>query len=94
VVNFVYAVNSKGNNLTQFRLSSATGVLTPLTPAAVNTGQNPFGGGITSDGTHVVVSNNNGSSMSVFSVGPGGKLSPASTPSVALPGQPSAILVR
>jgi 6-phosphogluconolactonase len=94
VVNFVYAVNSKGNNVTQFRLSSATGVLTALTPAAVNTGQNPVGGGITSDGTYAVVSNNNGSSMSIYSVGPGGKLAPGSTPSVALPGQPAAILVR
>jgi 6-phosphogluconolactonase len=94
VVNFVYAVNSKGNNVTQFRLSSATGVLTTLTPASVSAGQNPFGGGITSDGTHAVVSNNNGSSMSVYSVGSDGKLAPASTPSVALPGQPAAILVR
>jgi len=94
VVNFVYAVNSKGNNVTQFRLSSATGVLTALTPAAVNAGQNPVGGGITSDGTYAVVSNNNGSSMSIYSVGPGGKLAPGSTASVALPGQPAAILVR
>lgn len=94
VVNFVYAVNSKGNNVTQFRLSSATGVLTALTPAAVSSGANPFGGGITSDGTYAVVSNNNGSSMSIYSVGPGGKLAPGSTPSVALPGQPAAILVR
>ena len=94
VLNFVYAVNSKGNNVTQYRYSSATGALTTLSPAAVNAGANPVGGGVTSDGTYVVVSNNNGSSMSVFSVGPGGKLAPGTTASVTLAGQPAAILVR
>lgn len=94
LLGFVYAVNSKGNNVSQYRYSSATGALTTLTPAAVNAGSNPFGGGITSDGTYVFISNNNGSSMSVFNVGPGGKLAPGSTASVTLAGQPSAILVR
>jgi 6-phosphogluconolactonase (cycloisomerase 2 family) len=94
LLGFVYAVNSKGNNVTQYRYSSATGALTTLTPTAVNAGSNPFGGGITSDGTYVFISNNNGSSMSVFNVGPGGKLAPGGTASVTLAGQPSAILVR
>jgi 6-phosphogluconolactonase (cycloisomerase 2 family) len=94
LLGFVYAVNSKGNNVSQYRYSSATGALTTLTPAAVNAGTNPFGGGITSDGTYVFISNNNGSSMSVFNVGPGGKLAPGSTASVTLAGQPAAILVR
>ena len=94
VLNFVYAVNSKGNNVTQYRYSSATGALTTLSPAAVNAGANPVGGGVTSDGTYVVVSNNNGSSMSIYSVGPGGQLAPGPTATVTLAGQPAAILVR
>jgi 6-phosphogluconolactonase len=94
LLGFVYAVNSKGNNVTQYRYGSATGALTTLSPAAVNAGSNPFGGGITSDGTYVFISNNNGSSMSVFNVGPGGKLAPGSTSTVPLAGQPAAILVR
>jgi 6-phosphogluconolactonase (cycloisomerase 2 family) len=94
VLNFVYAVNSKGNNVTQYRYSSATGALTTLTPASVNSGSNPVGGGVTSDGSYVFISNNNGSSMSIYSVGSGGHLAPGSTASVTLAGQPAAILVR
>jgi len=94
LLGFVYAVNSKGNNVTQYRYGSATGALTTLTPASVNAGSNPVGGGVTSDGSYVFVSNNNGSSMSVFSVGPGGKLAPGTTSTVTLAGQPAAILVR
>lgn len=94
VLNFVYAVNRRGNNVTQYRYSSSTGALTTLSPAAVNAGNSPFGGGITSDGAYVLVSNNNGSSMSIYSVAAGGKLAPATAPTLALPGQPSAILVR
>jgi 6-phosphogluconolactonase (cycloisomerase 2 family) len=94
VENFVYAVNSKGNTVSQYRYSSVTGALTALTPASVNTGTNPFGGGATSDGSHVVVSNNNGSSMSVYTIDSTGRLAPGSTPTVTLAGQPAAILVR
>jgi 6-phosphogluconolactonase (cycloisomerase 2 family) len=94
LLGFVYAVNSKGNDVTQYRYGSATGALTTLTPASVNAGSNPVGGGVTSDGSYVFVSNNNGSSMSVFSVGPGGKLAPGATSTVTLAGQPAAILVR
>ncbi len=94
LLGFVYAVNSKGNDVTQYRYGSATGALTTLTPASVNAGSNPVGGGVTSDGSYVFVSNNNGSSMSVFSVGPGGKLAPGTTSTVTLAGQPAAILVR
>jgi hypothetical protein len=49
---------------------------------------------VTSDGSYVFISNNNGSTMSVFSVGPGGKLAPATASTVTLAGQPAAILVR
>lgn len=91
---FVYAVNSKGNSISQYRYSSVTGTLTPLTPAAISAGTNPPGGGITGDGAYFFVANNNSSSMSVYTVSVAGRLSPAGTPSVTLAGQPSAILVR
>ena len=94
VENFVYAVNSNGNTVSQYRYSSVTGTLTTLTPASVNTGTKPFGGGVTGDGSHVVISNNNGSSMSIYTIDSAGKLAPGSTPTVTLAGQPAAILVR
>jgi DNA-binding beta-propeller fold protein YncE len=91
---FVYVVNSKGNSVSQYRYSSVTGALTPLTPAVVSAGTNPAGGGITGGGAYFFTANNNSSSMSAFTIGVAGRLSPGGTPSVALAGQPSAILVR
>ena len=95
--NFIFAVNSRSNTISQYRYSPATGTLSPLTPPSLATGFSPFGGGVTSDGTYVVVSNNNGSSISVYAVtstGPTGRLALGPTPTVTLAGQPSAIIVR
>lgn len=96
--NFVYAVNSKSNTISQFRYSPSNGVLTALTPASLATGVSPFSGAATTDGTYVLVSNNNGSSLSVFAINSNGssngRLSLASTSSITIAGQPSAILIR
>lgn len=95
--NFIFALNSRSNTISQYRYSPATGVLSQLTPPSLSTGFSPFGGGVTSDGTYVVVSNNNGSSISVYAVtstGPTGRLALGPTPTVTLAGQPSAIIVR
>jgi 6-phosphogluconolactonase (cycloisomerase 2 family) len=103
VVNFVYAVDARSNQISQYRYNSATGALTSLAPAAVSTSSTPAAGGITGDGSFLLVPDTGASSMSVFSVGsatsntgtpPNGRLAPAAAPSVLLTGQPSAMIVR
>lgn len=93
-LNYVYAVDSKSNQVSEYKYSSATGALSPLSPATASTGANPFSGGITSDGNWAFVTNNGGSNLSAYSVGTAGKLSPPATASVALSGQPSAVVIR
>jgi 6-phosphogluconolactonase (cycloisomerase 2 family) len=93
-LNFVYSVDSKSNQVSQYKYSSATGALTPLTPAAASSGSNPLDGGITSNGAWAFVTNNAGSTLTAYSVGLGGKLAPAPIASIPLSGQPSAIVVR
>jgi len=104
VIDFVYTVDQRSNQVSQFNYSPVTAALTALSPAAVSTASNPTGGGITGNGTVVVVANNGTSNMSVFKVNQPpaaggtstatGKLVPGSQPTVSLTGQPSAVLVR
>ena len=95
---FVYAVDVKSNEVSQFKYSPATSALSALSPASVSTSinnANPVSGGITKDGNFVIVPNNGGSNVFVFRVGqPGGALAPAATESVPLSGQPSAVIAR
>jgi 6-phosphogluconolactonase len=93
-LNFVYAVDSKSNQISQYKYSSATGALTALSPAAASTGSNPLSGGITSDGNWAFVTDNGGSTLRAYTVGAGGQLNPAATASIPLSGQPSAVVVR
>src|SRR5215469_18294575 len=104
VIDFVYTVDQRSNQVSQFNYGPVTAALTALSPAAVSTASNPTGGGITGNGTVVVVANNGTSNMSVFKVNQPpaaggtstatGKLVPGSQPTVSLTGQPSAVLVR
>jgi DNA-binding beta-propeller fold protein YncE len=94
LLNFVYAVDSKSNQVSQFKYSPATGALSALSPAAVSASSNPLAGGITSDGNWAFVPNNGGSSVSAFKVGVAGRLDPATTSSIALGGRPSVVVVR
>jgi 6-phosphogluconolactonase len=95
---FVYAVDVKSNQVSQFKYSPATSALSALSPASVSTSinnANPVSGGITHDGNFVIVPNNGGSNLFVFKVTlPGGALAPATAESVPLSGQPSAVLAR
>jgi 6-phosphogluconolactonase (cycloisomerase 2 family) len=101
-INFVYVVDTQSNQVSQFSYSPATGALSPLTPATISTGSNPVSGGITLDGAFVVVPDSGGSDLTVFSVNnttstgvaPTGKLSRATSSTVTLAGQPTAVLVR
>lgn len=94
VRNFVYAIDNKSNQISQFKYSPITGALTPLSPAAASTSQNPLAGGITSDGNWAFVPNNGGSTLSAFSIGAGGKFNQATTASINVSGQPSVVVVR
>jgi len=91
---FVYAVDKSSFEVSEFKFSPATGVLSPQSPALISTGASPVSAGITSDGLWMYVANNGGSSLSAYSVGTGGKLSLATTSQISLGGQPSAVLVQ
>lgn len=93
-LNFVYAVDAKSNQVSQFKYSPVTGALTSLSPAATSTQANPLAGGITSDGAWAFVPNNGTSTVSAFAVGTGGKLNQATTPAITVSGQPSVVVVR
>jgi len=102
-LDFVYVVNTQSNDISQFKYGPATGLLTALSPATISTGTSPVSGGITSDGSFVIVPDSGGSDLAVFRVdntvsstgtAPTGLMSRASTPTVTLASQPSVIIVR
>jgi DNA-binding beta-propeller fold protein YncE len=81
----VYASNIGGANVSQFAIGGA-GVLSPLSPATVATGGQPFGMAVTPGGRSVYVANQNGT-VSQFDVNPlTGALSPKSPATVASQG--------
>jgi DNA-binding beta-propeller fold protein YncE len=103
VLDFVYVVETQSNGISQFKYGPANGSLTALSPPSVSTGAGPLAGGITSDGTFVIVPDSGGSELAVFKAdntvsstgaAPTGVLTRASTPSITLAGQPTAIVVR
>jgi len=104
VIDFVYTVDRRANQVSQFSYSPVTSALSALSPAAVSTSNNPAGGAITGDGSIVVVPNNGTSNMSIYKVNlpppsggtstATGKLVPGTQPTVSLSGQPSAVLAR
>jgi hypothetical protein len=96
---YVYAVDRGSSQISEYRYSPATGVLTPL--ATGSTGASVFSAGITfniannsSTFNWVVATNNGASSLSLFQVAVTGKLIAPSTAQYAVQGQPSAILLR
>ena len=101
-INFVYAVNAKSNDVSQFKYNPSTTLLTALSPPSVSTASHPLTGTITAGGNVIFVSNNGSSNMSVFTVtststtggAASGRLVPPSTGTVQLSAQPLAILAR
>ena len=87
----VFAVDNWSSQVSEYKYSSATGFLSPLSPWA-STGSYPLSGGITSDGNWVFVPNNNGSTLSAYSVGASGQLNAETA--ITLVAQPSAVLIR
>ena len=102
MLDFVYVVDTQSNQISQFKYSPATGILTPNTPAAVSTGTAPGPGGITSDGAFVMVPDSGGSQIDIFRVGntastgsaATGQLSRPTTTSITLGAQPTVAVVR
>ena len=94
VADFVYAVDEKSNQVSEYKYSPATGALTALSPPAASTGSNPISAGVTHDGNWVFVANNGGSNLSAFQIGGAGKLNLPANPSIALSNQPSVVLVK
>lgn len=103
VANFVYVVDSGGNQVSQYQYNTSTGALTALSVPNVSTSSSPGPGGMTADGSFLFVPDRGGSTMSVFKANsvvsttgtaPTGRLSPAATSSVTLTGQPSVLLVK
>jgi 6-phosphogluconolactonase (cycloisomerase 2 family) len=103
VLNFVYVVDTQSNQISQFKYSPATGMLTALSPAAVSTGTAPGPGGITSDGTFVLVPDSGASQIDIYRVNntststgsaASGRLSRPATSSITLGAQPTAAIVR
>ena len=91
---WVYVVEKNSNQVSQFSFAPATGALAALSPAVISVGSGPVSGGVTSDGNWVFVANGLASNLSALGVGGTGKLSPASTSTVLIASQPSAVLVR
>jgi 6-phosphogluconolactonase (cycloisomerase 2 family) len=103
LLNFVYVVDTQSNQVSQFKYSPATGLLTALSPAAVSTGTAPGPGGITSDGAFVMVPDSGGSQIDIYRVNnttsstgtaATGRLSRPNTSSITLAAQPTAAIVR
>jgi len=66
--NFVYVVNQLSNNLSGYKISPVTGVLTSFT--TIGTGGNPVSIAIRGDDSWLFVANNQGASISQFSLIP------------------------
>jgi 6-phosphogluconolactonase (cycloisomerase 2 family) len=103
LLNFVYVVDTQSNEISQFKYSPATGALTALSPATVSTGPSPAPGGITSDGSFVMVPDSGASQIDIFRVNntasstgasATGRLSRPGTASITLAAQPTAAIVR
>ncbi len=92
-LDFVYVLERKSSQVSEFTFSPATGGLSALSNTASVSGS-PFAAGITSDGNWVFVSNNSGSNLSAFAVGANGVLNIPTTSSIVLTGLPSAVLIK
>jgi len=98
---FLYVADEQSNQVSQYKISAGTGVLTPLSPGAISTGVSPVSlaaitgptvSTVTTD--YLYVTNIGGTSISVYSyVTTTGALSVVGAP-VTTGGQPSAVVVK
>src|SRR5581483_7469917 len=91
---YLYVVDRTSNQVSQYKIAAATGVLTPLSPAAASPGSNPAGIGITADGSYVYVPNLGASTFSTFHIAPTtGVMGPVQQ-TMPTPPLPSAVAAR
>lgn len=100
---FLYAADKQANQISEYSWSSATGVLSPLTPAIISAGGSPvslairsgIAATLTNAGTdYLYAANLNASSVSVYTLNTTtGGLNVLGSP-VITPAQPSAVIVR
>jgi len=77
--NFLYVVNTGSSSISAFRISSATGTLTAISPATVATNSGPNSIAIRSDDRWLFVANTNSANISQYAITPAsGALTPQS----------------
>jgi 6-phosphogluconolactonase (cycloisomerase 2 family) len=75
--NFLYVVNTMGNSISGYRVSTTTGSLSPLSPAITTTNSFPTSIAIRSDDTWMFVTNLNSLNVSQYAITPSsGSLTP------------------
>ncbi len=85
---WLYVTNTTGNNVGQFTISAATatpGAITAMTPATVTTGAEPVGIVVSADSRYLYVANRASGTLSQYSIGQDGKLTPLASPTVTAP---------
>lgn len=91
--NFVYVVDTGSNQISGFRISSATGALTAFTGAPVSTNSGPTSIAIRSDDSWMFVANVNSANLSEYAITPAtGTLTPQ--PGVSTFNYPSGVAVK
>ncbi len=96
---FVYVANLMSNasdlaTISMYTIDSATGVLTPTTPATVSTGFFPQGIGTDPSGKFVYTANSDDNTVSMFTINAStGVLTPTTPPSVAAGSSPGFVTV-
>lgn len=90
---FLYVVDTDSNQVSEYRVSTATGGLTPTSPTSiVSTGARPVWVAIHPQGTWLFVANFDAASISGFKINTSGVLGPLAP--VSTGGQPSAIALK
>jgi 6-phosphogluconolactonase len=92
--NFLYAADFQSNQVSQYRISTVTGALTPNSPAAISSGQNPIWISIPAGGAYVYVANIGASSIVTFRINTVSGNLGLDGPPIITGGQPSAIAVK
>lgn len=106
--NFVYVVDQRSNEISQYAFNTGTGVLTALSPATISTGTTPVslalrsgqggtnvGNTTTNPTDYAYVANFGASSISAFTITTStGGMDVLGTPTVLQTGQPSALIAK
>lgn len=90
---YAYATNYGAGNVSQYAIE-ANGTLSPMTPATVPAGTNPYAIAVDSTGHYAYVANSGSANVSQYSIGTGGALTPLTPATVAAGNGPNGITVN